>query len=167
MLRDKPISRITVKELCEMSEMNRATFYHHYHDTYDLLEQIEKELAEEILVPMGSGLHTKDVAGMVTEILYAIEKNEDLCRVIFSDHGDKGFLSRVLFSGHDGIVSHWREQYPQVGEERLEQFYTLFANGSAAVVRQWILAEHREKPEKLAVFLDRVCTMGLKALEWE
>ena len=30
LLRDKPVNRITVKEVCELAELNRATFYAHY-----------------------------------------------------------------------------------------------------------------------------------------
>ena len=36
LLKEKPIQNITVKELCERAEINRGTFYLHYHDIYDL-----------------------------------------------------------------------------------------------------------------------------------
>lgn len=31
-LQEKPINKITVKEVCERAELNRATFYAHYSD---------------------------------------------------------------------------------------------------------------------------------------
>ena len=39
----KPISKITIKELCENADINRTTFYSHYSDQYDLLRQIEDD----------------------------------------------------------------------------------------------------------------------------
>ena len=45
-MRQKPIRKITVKEVCEMAELNRATFYSHYHDCFDLLEQIENDMLD-------------------------------------------------------------------------------------------------------------------------
>ena len=30
LLKQKPINKITVKEVCELAELNRATFYAHY-----------------------------------------------------------------------------------------------------------------------------------------
>ena len=42
-LKEKPISRITVKEVCDKAEINRGTFYKHYQDCYDLLDKIEEE----------------------------------------------------------------------------------------------------------------------------
>ena len=47
LLKKKKIQEITVKELTEMSDINRGTFYLHYRDVFDLLEQIEAELMEE------------------------------------------------------------------------------------------------------------------------
>ena len=48
LLKTKPLKKITVKEICEKAEINRATFYKHYLDVYDLLDQIENQLIEEL-----------------------------------------------------------------------------------------------------------------------
>ena len=48
----KSIKYITVKELCELTDLNRGTFYLHYRDIYDLSEQMENEIIlkfEELL----------------------------------------------------------------------------------------------------------------------
>ena len=47
LLREKPVQNITVKELCQTAGINRGTFYSHYTDIYDLLQQIEDEITEE------------------------------------------------------------------------------------------------------------------------
>ncbi len=47
-LKEKPISKITVKEICEDADINRATFYAHYTDQYDLLQRIENEIIDDI-----------------------------------------------------------------------------------------------------------------------
>lgn len=39
----KPLERITVKELAELAEISKATFYLHYHDVYDLSDQLQKK----------------------------------------------------------------------------------------------------------------------------
>ena len=43
----KSIKDITVKELCESVDINRGTFYLHYKDIYDMLEQTEQGLLEQ------------------------------------------------------------------------------------------------------------------------
>ena len=48
LLETKDISQITVKEICEIADVNRATFYRYYLDIYDLLEKIEEDLIEDL-----------------------------------------------------------------------------------------------------------------------
>ena len=44
LLSKKNVRHITVRELCEKAQINRATFYAHYMDIYDLKQQLENEL---------------------------------------------------------------------------------------------------------------------------
>ena len=50
LMQRKEISRITVKELCELADINRGTFYAYYKDPFDLLEQLEDEILGQIRV---------------------------------------------------------------------------------------------------------------------
>jgi AcrR family transcriptional regulator len=43
LMQEKPISRITIKAICEDADVNRATYYSHYKDQFDQLNQIEAE----------------------------------------------------------------------------------------------------------------------------
>ena len=45
-LQFKSITEISVKEVCGRAEINRATFYKHYKDCCDLLEQIENQVLD-------------------------------------------------------------------------------------------------------------------------
>ena len=45
----KPIEKITIRELAALAEISKATFYLHYQDIYDLSEQIGKEVLANIL----------------------------------------------------------------------------------------------------------------------
>lgn len=44
----KDLEKISVKELSELAFINKATFYKHYKDIYDLSEQLENELMESV-----------------------------------------------------------------------------------------------------------------------
>ena len=49
LLKKKRLSDITVKEICEDADVNRATFYRNYLDIFDLYEKIEEDLTAEAL----------------------------------------------------------------------------------------------------------------------
>ena len=46
MMAIKPIDKITVKDLAEICNVNRQTFYYHFDDVYDLLEWVFEADAE-------------------------------------------------------------------------------------------------------------------------
>ena len=48
LLLEKSIGDISVRELTEKVDLNRGTFYLHYKDIFDLVEQIETEMFEEL-----------------------------------------------------------------------------------------------------------------------
>ena len=50
----KSIQEITVKELVEYVHINRSTFYLHYSDISNMLENVKRELIEEIAEVMES-----------------------------------------------------------------------------------------------------------------
>ena len=49
LLLEKPLDKITVNDIAEKCEMNRQTFYYHFHDILELTEWICEEDAERAL----------------------------------------------------------------------------------------------------------------------
>lgn len=49
LLQEKPIDKITVKDICELCEINRNTFYYYYRDIYQVLEELIKLETEKSL----------------------------------------------------------------------------------------------------------------------
>ena len=43
LLMQKPVREITVRELTELANVSRGTFYFHYTDIYDLMDHVEQE----------------------------------------------------------------------------------------------------------------------------
>lgn len=44
LLKEKDARSITVRELTQRADVNRGTFYAHYKDVFDLLDQMEQDL---------------------------------------------------------------------------------------------------------------------------
>ncbi len=43
LMKERSILRISIKDICELADVSRSTFYAHYNDQYDLLRQIEND----------------------------------------------------------------------------------------------------------------------------
>lgn len=82
----KPLERITVKELADLAEINKATFYLHYKDIYDLSETLENELFERAF---NSIEHPNSVLTepslFIREFTGAFVANQALIDIIFGD----------------------------------------------------------------------------------
>ena len=48
LLLEKDISHITVRDVADLADVNRGTFYAHYSDVYDLLHQLEDDLLSRL-----------------------------------------------------------------------------------------------------------------------
>lgn len=161
LLAKKNIQKITVKEICDLAEINRATFYTHYQDAFDLLEQIENEIFEEL-----SSLLTQetDPSRITEEIFMITKKNIDLCRVLFSENVDRMFLRRIMEVAREKAISGWQHHYPQATTQQLDFLYTYLTSGSTAVIEQWVRTGMQEPPPALGNISKKVTDIWLRTL---
>lgn len=165
LLRERPIEKITVKDICEKADINRGTFYTHFTDPYNLLEQIENELFGEILASIETSLKAEAISGLLVKIFESILKNSDLCRVLFSDYGDKAFLRRIINIARDRSVAEWKRMIPAVKDEQMELLYLFYANGCVAIIQHWVLNGMRESPQELSEMIEKLSLRGLMAFK--
>lgn len=70
--------KITVDKLCKRAGYNRCTFYRYYADTNQLLEEIEKSIAEHIRSNIREKLDKHDLADFIDSMTVFYEKNGDI-----------------------------------------------------------------------------------------
>ena len=139
-LKQKPISKISVKEICEDADINRATFYAHYLDQYDLLQQIEDEVIHNIVRYL-EGFNFKDnylTSIEITEkILVYVKENSELFDLLLNSNGDIKFYQEVI------RIIGWKHFVPIIGDDSLKEedaeyiFYFL-ASGAVGVIQMWL-----------------------------
>ena len=163
LLHDKPISRITVKELCEYADINRATFYAHYADQFDFLKQIETELITDInsyLDNFNIETGETDLLPMIFRILEYIEKNKELCRVLLGENGDMDFRTNIFHLLRDRVVFEWQKNR-QVDDNTAEYIYTYVVTGSIGVISKWLLDQNPLPPQSMAEFVTCLVNQGI------
>src|SRR5699024_7000569 len=95
LLRQKPVERITVKEVCALAQINRSTFYRQYKDCFDLMEQLEQrglELLEELL----QATQAQGTAATMTSLLCALRDNDSLQDVMARQNHAERFLYAMV-----------------------------------------------------------------------
>jgi len=133
LLQKKPVNKVTVKEVCELAELNRATFYAHYSDCFALLESIEQELINAFAESLKLA-DSFDVTALIEAIYRMVEQHEDTCRVLIFSGASPSVLGRMIELARPFSISSWRSQLPHATEADLEMLYTHLSNGLMHVV---------------------------------
>lgn len=144
LLHEKPISKITIKELCEKAEINRSTFYTHYQDQYDLLEQIKQELFNNSLLYIDSikeNTSESQFKQTILEMLHNITENKDLVYVLWGKYGDMSFQEQLIEIFKDKVINFMNTSNDTPSMED-ELIYIYNINGFLGVIRKWIFDEY-------------------------
>lgn len=152
LLKEKPVSRITVKEICERSEINRATFYKHYHDPLDLLESIEEEMLQHLQETLEHDA-CRDITSLYITVLTKMQEKGDLYRTICSDHGDPGFPVRLFLTSYHRAFPMMSSHFEHLDETRQKLLYYFISQGSGGVLSYWFKSGMNEPVEQVAQFL--------------
>lgn len=110
LMRKKPYLSITVGELAERANISRSTFYTHYHDVPELVEQIEQQLIDQISALMDTITVEGYVEGehpIMTQIFSVMTENGAVFRVLLSENGDIRFLNRLIGILVDAAAAKW------------------------------------------------------------
>ena len=158
---EKPVNRITVKELCAAADVNRGTFYAHYASPEQLLSQVENEFYLDLLTEVASFQQADDVERIFTKAIYALRERRELASVLFGPNGDREFLNRVIRVAHDMCIVQWSGISPDAPREALETLYTFIAHGVARTLQEWLMEGSATPPEELAAILTDLCNYGV------
>lgn len=138
LLEKKDISQITVKEICEDADINRATFYSHYTDVYDLLKKIEDEFLDNVnayLSQLDKKEKNADDYTLAERIFDYIKDNAKLCRLLLSERGDISFQKKIMTIVYDTISE--LTDINKISKEDADYVYSFTITGCVGIVQKW------------------------------
>lgn len=160
-LKTKPINKITVKEICAMAEINRATFYKHYLDIYDLLDKIEAQFLDELRDILNSKASntTKDILIL---IMTALKADEETYKAICSSNGDPTFPAKVLETCNYITQTQINiDINKKLTQKQKEWVYQFTAHGCNGILNNWISEGMKEPISEVADFVEQLIKNSL------
>ncbi len=162
LLDKKDISKITIKEICEMADINRTTFYAHYNDQYDLFRKMEDELLDNIKVHLAE---LDQIDNNMNSVLQAekifeyLKENAKLCKLLLSERGDLGFQKQVMMLVYDKIIAELTDNNT-ITKEEAEYVYAFTITGCVGLVQKWFDEDMKKTPHFMAEMVTEL-TFGL------
>lgn len=155
LLRTKDISQISIKEICEMADINRATFYSHYQDPYDLMEKIEAQLFENIgecINDYREKSADQTPVHLVEQIFDYISENAKLCRLLLSERGNINFQKRIMNLVYDKKLMELSHG-AGIPKEEADYIDSFILTGCIGVIQKWLDDDMKKSPRYMAEFL--------------
>ncbi len=163
LMRQKPIKDITVRELAQLVDINRCTFYLHYRDIYDMVEQVEQEVFEEfealVLAHPSSELQHKPLA-ILRDLYLFFSANADLCAAFLGGNGDMSFFNKLISLLRERVFEFWRQERKK-DPEQFDYFFSFIASGCIGMIREWFSRDMRETPEQMADLTEQLMLYGM------
>ena len=166
----KDLKDITVKELCELTDLNRGTFYLHYKDIYDLYEKLESSLFISLQDVLDK--HSLDYENNLTnsqepllrDILQLIKDNADFCTMLLGDTGEITFINKLKKLVLDIVFKKCINIFDFNKEEHFTYSYNFILYGCIGIIDSWLLNGLKESPEEIAQLTSKMILDGINLL---
>ena len=163
LLQQKQVNEITVKELTDLADMNRGTFYLYYKDIYDMLDKIQDEMFEKldaIFALREDAEVTEQTKPILLDLFRFIEENQEMCRVLLSPNGDMNFLHRLNEVLREKCLHLYLGAEPVANEEEFDYRYSFVVYGCAGIIRAWVGRNCPESPVQTAELTNHLIVSG-------
>lgn len=156
LLKKKSLSQITVKEICDLAEINRNTFYAHYGSPADILSEVENEYLEKM-----EHLHEKavcdcDSQGFVEGILNLLSENRELAELLYGANYSIQSTKNYQRSFSRTMIA-WIDTGTSVPADHLAWLFRFVSGGVDSIIRAWVQGGMRENPHAIAKLAGDMC----------
>lgn len=167
LLKEKKIQEITVREITEMADLNRGTFYLHYKDVFDLLEKVELDLLDELdsaLQKYQLSDINQNPSMIFTDVFLCVQDNAEMVQILLGENGDLNFVNRVKERVREKCLKDWVELFRSKDSNLFEAFDAFIVSGCLGLVTYWLQNGMKESAEDLAHIAEEIMLHGIKIL---
>lgn len=154
LMQTKPISKITIKEICDRSDMSRSTFYLHYQDQFDLLSEIEKEVLEKTFENLSKLDNKLNAIESIELFLNYVKDNKETFGVLLCQHENLSFQHGILSS----VQNYIQSLVPLLITSSKEPYiYSFMMHGCISIITDWINRDFDISSKELAEVIYDSC----------
>lgn len=154
LLETESFACISVKDIVETADYNRTTFYNHYYDKFDLLDDITQELldgfAESVKtsfkgypLTQRKSMNVSDIT--VFDYVYQNRKAISLC---FQNDVQKRLILKSLDTIHETLIEAWTP-IVQLTEKQISADARIFTYTLAGTIQGWMEEKFVTPPDEV------------------
>ena len=147
---EMPFNKISISKICEKCDMNRKSFYYHFHDKYDLVTWIFDTEFNSIT----SNSSYKTNWDFFSDLFKYLYENREFYRKALKIEGQNSFSEHL----HQVIQSIFAINIPKItGEnEHTSFFIEMLSDIGACVINRWILEKGSMPPDEFLFIMKKM-----------
>lgn len=160
---EKGFAAVTIRDITERAMVNRSTFYRHYLDKHDLLNQYLDELREQVsesalLAEKTGQTSAEKVPSGLLLLVKHVQEHADFYRLMLGQNGDQMFTQRFrqmaeeryryLFAHMGGV--------PDPKAPPIEMKLSYISCAGVGAILWWLENDQPYPPEQLAIWLGQL-----------
>lgn len=168
LMEERGLDGLSVNDLCARADLNRGTFYNHFHDKDDLLTTLEDEIIADLecIQEQMKGLTVMDLVRYRTrkqplpflvDLFDYLREQGDFLHAVTGPGGDIRFAPRLRDSVCANLIqSILHERYRENPTPFVEYYVAFFATAYLGVIEHWIETGMKESSEEMALIAMRL-----------
>lgn len=141
LMKGKAFSDISVRDVTDAADMNRATFYLHYAGTAELLHSVEEDLLAELQALIDAHMQETFAVGSVAPVFepvldFAVEHRET-CAVLFASSEASGFFQAIQQLVHENGAPLVRTWFRPADPRLTDYLLNFLAWGFIGLLAEW------------------------------
>ena len=166
LLSEKSLSQITVKELSNLADINRKTFYMYYSNIEDIFAELEDELVLKLVYVFEKELFQKEMFNSYSffeNLNHTIQEDIDLYRIL--NHSD--LLPHLIQRAKNALIEVFFRKY-NISADSDNERYILYAeyaaSGILSMYTKWFSRDFHMSLEELTRTAAEITLYGLQHL---
>jgi len=140
LIQSKEINEISVTDICNLSKLNRSTFYANYIDIYDLADKIKEDLEKDFFSLYEDERKHQYNSNDFLKLFKHIKENQLFYKTYFK----LGFDNNYNITIYDTNLS---KKY--FNDKFINYHIEFFKSGLTAIIKMWLKNNCKETPEEI------------------
>lgn len=155
----KDINKITVRELVNITNTSKATFYRYFQDVYAIFEYIESSVLEQFEKKMTACIacnaSERHLVDSMSEIYY---ERRIYLEVLFKENGLDSFRRRLADSGKDKLLQNLNLTKDDI---RLSYILDYYMTAVITIIGRWINHPNEMSKEEIIQLIKCILSQGV------
>jgi AcrR family transcriptional regulator len=152
LLSQKDINEITVRDISDLADINRKTFYNYYSGIYQIVDEIENEIVvayESVLGEVDLKRDLKNPYRIFERLTAIINTDLDFYGFLLSMRGNVSLVSKIVTMLKTKTIETLRAQI-EMDETTADIVLEYAITGMLAVYQQWFNSNRRQSIEEIS-----------------